>query len=218
MLVLVAVVQNGVGERDGEISVVLSSPAVRDAIARQQRVVFNTKIAPKRLAIVVVDAVSEVENELRILCWESVLMHANALCGSQLCQDVVVIEFYLVVARRTMFRFVREARTITCLRIVGSAWISLNLACRRHDEDVAQVAVTRAREVCVREAYDCLVAMLITSAVLIDFALIASVHVVRDGVCLWRELYDAEWHAGSGESVSHAVCADDWVDVVYDIL
>ena len=45
-------------------------------------------------------------------------------------------------------------------------------------------------------------------------ALVAAVHVVRDGVRLGAELDDAEGDTGSGEGVSHAVRADDGVDVV----
>ena len=64
LVVVVAVCLNRFGERNGEVGVVLSCPAVGDAVAGQKRIVFYAQIAPKRLPFVVVYAVSKVEDEL----------------------------------------------------------------------------------------------------------------------------------------------------------
>ena len=141
-------------------------------------------------------------------------MHANALCRSELGQNIVIIELDFVVAGRTLFRVVREARAIASFRVVGRAGIRTDSARSGHDEDVSQIGVASTGKVRVGEAHDGLVLVLIASAVLIDFALIAAVHIVGNGVGFRRELSNAEWRTGSWERVPHAVRANDGVDVV----
>ena len=113
-----------------------------------------------------------------------------------------------------MLCVVAVTRTVSGIGSLGGAGVGLYLSGGRHDEDVAKVRVACAAQVCVAEAHDGLVAVLIAGAVLVDLALVAAIHVVRDGVRLGTELDDAEGCAGSGEGVSHAVRADDGVDVV----
>ena len=109
LLILVAIVLNGFGKRDCKVGVVLSRPTVGDAIARQERVVLNAKVRPERLSIIVIDAVAKVENELCLLCRESVLMYTDSLGCCELSQDTIVVKLDLVVTRGALLRLVREA-------------------------------------------------------------------------------------------------------------
>lgn len=143
-------------------------------------------------------------------------MYAYPLSSRELCEDVVILKLDLIEAGRALLRVVGEARTISCFRSFCSTGIGVDRTSRRHDEDVAEVAVSCAAQVSMAEAYYGLVAMLIACAVLIDFALIAAVNIMWNGVCLRTQLHNAKRDAGSGESVPHTVRADNGIDIVND--
>ena len=78
--------------------------------------------------------------------------------------------------------------------------------------------MTSSAEVCVAEAYNGIVAMLVAGTILIDFSLIFTIHIVWNGVCVGRELYDTERYASTRESVAHSVCANNWIYIFDDVL
>ncbi len=212
--VAVAVVGYGLAEADGEVGVVGSRPSVGDAVARQQGVVFHAQVGPQRLAVVVVDAVLQVEDDvavhvLRVL----VLMYADMFRSRQPYLDAVVVEGHAVVARGGRLAVVRVAGAVAGIGVSLRAGVEAYLACGGHDENVAEVGVAGSAEVGVAEADDGTVFMLVTSTILIYSRLINAIDVVRHSVGIGTELHDAERRAGSGEGVPHAVGADDGVDV-----
>ena len=140
-------------------------------------------------------------------------MNANSLGCSQLCKYVIVLQFNFVVARSAAFCLVRETGTVSAFRIVRCTWIGTDLACHRHDEDITEVGMSCTAQVCMAEAHNRFVAMLISGTVLIDFALVTAVHIVGNSVRLGTELYDAKRYAGSRESVSHAIGAYNGIDI-----
>ena len=47
-------------EADGEVGVIDSCPTVRDAVTRQQGVVFHPKLCPEHFAVIVIDAMDQI--------------------------------------------------------------------------------------------------------------------------------------------------------------
>ena len=155
----------------------------------------------------------EVEDDL--LCrplGEDVAVHTTALCGGQLAADVVVVEGDGIVARCGHLGLVTETLAVASVGVVGGAGVELCLTTVRHDEDVAQVAVSRSAEMGVAEAHDTAVAVLVAGAVVIHSWLIHPIDVVGDGVGVGTQLHKAVREAGSGEGVPHAVGADKHVN------
>ena len=111
----------------------------------------------------------------------------------------------------SLFRFVREALTITSIGILRCAGIQLQGTRLGHDEQVAQVGMARTAKVGMTEAHDGIVGMLIPSTVLVNASLIMTINAVRNGVGIGRQLHDAKGGTGSWEGVSHSLGADEGV-------
>ena len=119
-------------------------------------------------------------------------MHAYALCGSQLCLHSVIIEHHFIVARLAMLGLMREARAVASLWILCRTRIGVYLSRGGHDEDIAQIGVAGTAQMCVTEAHDGLVPMLIAGTVLIYPFLVLAIHIVWNGVGLWTQLHKAK--------------------------
>ena len=62
----IAILADGFRKGDCKVGVVLSRPAVGDAIACEQGVVDHAQIGPQRLSLIIIYACSQVENELPV--------------------------------------------------------------------------------------------------------------------------------------------------------
>ena len=74
--------------------------------------------------------------------------------------------------------------------------------------------MSSAAEVCVAEADNGAVMVLIAGTVFVGLWLVLAIDIMGNGIGVGTELYDAEWYAGSGKGVPHAVCAYHGVDIV----
>ena len=63
----IPIVGEGLAEADGEVGVVGPGPSVGDAVSGEQGVVFDPKVGPEGLAVVVVDGVLQVEQHAAVL-------------------------------------------------------------------------------------------------------------------------------------------------------
>ncbi len=209
---LAAVVLDSFVEGDVEIGVVGAAPAVGDAVALDGVVIYHVALCPEGFAVVVVEAVVEVEDNL--LCrplGEGVAMHAAVGRGGELAADVVVVEGHGIVARACHLGLVAETLAVAAVGVLLGAGVELCLARVGHDEDVAEVAVACAGEVGVAETHDGVVAVLITSAIVIDPRLIHAVDVVGYRVRVGAQLHGAVGVAGAGKGVPHAVSANKYI-------
>ena len=176
---------------------------------------LHPAFCPKHLAVVVVDAVVEVEDDfLRCTLGKYIAVHTATLCGGELAADVVIVEGDGVVARRGHLGLVAETLAVAPVGVIGCAWVELRLTTVRHDENIAQVAVSRSAEMGVAEAHDAAVAVLITGTVVIDTRLINPVDVVRNGIGVGTQLHKAVGETGSGKGVPHTVGADKNIDML----
>ena len=77
--------------------------------------------------------------------------------------------------------------------------------------------MARSAEMGMTEPDNRAVFMLVACAVFIDAWLVFPVDIVRNGIGIRAELYQSEGVAGPGEGVTHAVGADNGVDIRRDI-
>ena len=98
--ILITIVLHFLAEVDGEIDVVLPCPAVGDAVAGQRVRVFHPQGGPQHLAVVVIETVVEIHDELLgFALGVGVFVDAAVRGGGELHENVVVAEAHLVVAR-----------------------------------------------------------------------------------------------------------------------
>ena len=184
LLVVVAPLLDGFRQFDGEICIILPGPSASDTITRQRGLVLHTQIGPQRLSLVIIDAAAKVQYKLTLCLGESILMNAHTLRGGKLSQNIVVVQLHLVIARRALFCVVRETRAVAAVRVLSCSRVGADTSCCGHNQDIAQIRVARATQMSMTEAYNSLIVMLITGTILVNFTLIVSVHVVRDGIRL----------------------------------
>ena len=125
-----------------------------------------------------------------------------------------VFQLHLVVARGGVLRIVRVAGAVAVVGVVGRAGIEAERPHLRLYQQVAQVSVSRAAQVCVAESDDSAVLVAIAGTVVVGAGLVASIYVVGNGVGVGTQLHDAEGGAGTGERVPHARSADERADPV----
>ena len=218
-LFLVTIVADGLREGDGKVRVVGACPSVGDAVAGQQGVVLHTEVAPQHFAVVVVDAVHQVQNQMALFSFgERIFMNADPLRGGELRPYAVIVQHDFVVAWRRFLGGVTEARAVALVGVVGTAGVQLQRAGSRHQQQVAQVRMPRSAEVGVAEAHDSGVLVTVSGTISIRALLIHSVYVVGDGVCIGTELYPTERSAGSGKDVSHPVGSYQGIDIIRRLL
>ena len=92
LAVAVAVTLDGFAQGNGEIGVVAARPSAGDAIAREEGVVLHANAGPEHLAVVVVDAMSEVEDDALFFArGVSIAVNAHPRSGSQLHAHLLVV-------------------------------------------------------------------------------------------------------------------------------
>ncbi len=200
-------------EGDGKVGVVLPCPTIGEAITLKQRVVDHAQISPYRLSLVVVDAMTQVDDDTAFVIGEGVLMNAYPLGCCQLRLDAVVAQLHLVITRLAMLRAVGVTGAIALVGMTGPAWLKMKRTIGRHNQHVAEIAMASTAEVGMAEPHDGGVMILIACAIGIDLGLVSAINVMRYGVGLRAELYDAERRAGTREGVTHAIGAYHRVDI-----
>ena len=179
----ITIVDEGVGEGNGEIGLVEAGPAVGDAEAHDERVAHDAEARPEDFAVVVVDAVEQVHHQaLGAAFREGVLVDAHPLRGGKPRADAAVGERDFVIAGLRVLRVVAEALAVAGIRIFFRTGRQLQRAGLGHDQDVAQVGVARAAEMGMAEADDGVVLILVAGAVIVGTGLVLAVDVVRDGI------------------------------------
>ena len=214
-LVFVAVFHHWLRETDGEVGVVGSGPAVGNAVASDEGVIVNPDFGPESLAVVVVDAVVEIQDQVRILCsfGPGVTVHSCACGGGEFCLDAAVGEGNAVVSGRSAFAVMAESGPVPAVGVGCRAGGQLNFSGARHQQYVAKVGMSGAAEMCVAESHDGGVVVLVACTIVIGAWLVFPIDIVRNGVGIGGELHTSEGNAGPGEAVSHARGADKWIDV-----
>ena len=72
--------------------------------------------------------------------------------------------------------------------MLGSAGVKFQFTGCRHNEDIPQIGMSRTIEMGMAEAYNGRVIVPVTCTIFIDFLLIDSIDVVRNGIGIWTEL------------------------------
>ena len=213
-LVLPTVFQDRPREFHREIGEIRPGPSVRNPVPRDQRRTHHADFRPQCLAVIIVDAVVEIQDHMAFLpFWIRIPVHADALGGRQFHLDAGIRQRDLVMAGACRFGFVAETLPIAGIRVLGRSGDELDFSRPGHEQDVAQVRMPGPAEVRVTEAHDRAVAILVAGAVLIGTRLVHAFDVVRDHVRVRRKLHAAEGNAGAREGMSHAGRADQRVHI-----
>ncbi len=215
-LVLIAVFHDGAGEAHGKIGIVGAGPAVGDAVAHHEGGAQHLYLGPERLAVVVVDAVVQVQDNVALIgpLGVGVAVHAHARGCRQLHLDAAVFQPHLVVAGSGRFMLMAEALAVAFLRLLRRSGREQNLSRSGHQQDISQVGVAGPAEVRVGKTYDGRVFILVTGAVLVGAGLIDSLDVVGNHFRVGRQLHSAEGDAGSGEGMTHSGGADEGIHIL----
>ncbi len=212
--ILIAVMRYRLGERGGEVGVVLARPAVGDAVARDERVALDAYARPQGLAVVIVDAVFEVDYHALVRpIGERVAMHARALRRREFGADARILQYHFIESRLGLLRLGNLTRAVSRSGIGFAARIQTAFARLRHDEYIAQIGVARTVQVGMAEAQDCRVVVLVPRAIAVDILLVLAVDVVRRVGRVGTELHRAVRHAGARKGVSHLDGPDERVDI-----
>ena len=184
--IAIAIVSDGFAEGNGKIGIVGTCPAIGNAIAGDESVVFHSQGRPQHFPVVVIDAVEQVENHTLLLgsLGKDILVDADTLRGGEAAAHAIIGECHLIIARRCLLCIMREALSIATVGVVFCAGVEHQRSRLGHQHDVAQVRMTCSAEMGVREANDGIVGVLIAGTVLIDLPLIAPVNVLGNGVSL----------------------------------
>ena len=215
LAVCVPVGLDWLAQADGKVSIVGSRPSVGDAVAGEKSVVLNAERTPENFAVVVVDAVYQVDDDtcLFSLGRESVFVNTYTLGSSKLRADTVVGKSDLVVTRGSLFGAVRVTRTVAGIRIVFCTGVQAQFAGLGHDKNVTQVAVSGTAQVGMAETNDGGIVILVSGTIRINFGLVLTIDILRNGVGFRAELDYTERCAGSGEGVPHSGSTNHWINV-----
>ncbi|MNM93889.1 hypothetical protein D3C81_1062770 [compost metagenome] len=164
--VLLGVVQLMAAERlreaHGEMQLATGRPATRFTEAGDRAIGAHPHARPQDLARVVIHAGAQVQHHMRRLAGrESVAMHANTRARGEFGADVGVIQRDGVIAGLRTLGGMAETRGVTAQRLIRIAALQLQLAGGRHQQQVAQVRMTGAGKVRMREPDDGAVVMAI---------------------------------------------------------
>ena len=209
---LVAIVLHRTGESDGEIGIVLPCPALGEPVACEQAVPHHPHARPEGLALVAVDAVGKIQDEVTVAGdGISIAVGGRARSGGDFRADAVIGQGDGVVSGRCCLRIVAVAAPVALFGPVRRARVQMQGADGGHKQHVAQVGMSRAAEVRVGKAHDGGVVPAVSRAEGIHLRLILPRHVVRDRVGVGANLHAAERHAGAGEGVPHTRRSDEGV-------
>ena len=104
-------------------------------------VVLHLDFSPEGLAVIVVDGVDQVQDDLALRLpvgagsdgREGILMDSDPLGGGEPGLDAVILQCNFVVSRFSLFAVVGEAAAESAVRVVRGARIQLQRACGRHN-------------------------------------------------------------------------------------
>ena len=211
------VVQDRLGERNCKICVILSGPTACNAQSGQEGIILHPDICPPCLAFVIVDAVTEIHDEMLVRTIpECIFVDARAFSGGELGLDPAVLKIDFIVAGNGFLGVVRESGTVS--RIFHRAGFQTNLARNRHHQDITEVGMSCAAQMSMGESDDSRIPILITCAIPVCLSVVFPVPVERSRLGVRTELDTAVRHAGPRKHVSHAACSNEGIDIVEDIL
>ena len=146
---------------------------------------------------------------------EGVAVKARAFGGRQFRSHRAVVETHAVVAGRRLLGLVPEARAVARVGIRRRAGIEPPFARRGHEQEIAEVGMSRAAEMRVAEANDRRVIILITGAIGINFPVIFPVFFITYRIRIRAQLNHPEWNRGPRISVTHSLGTDQWINILY---
>ena len=181
--ILVTIVTDRFRQRDGKISIVGTCPSIGNAITGQQSIVFHPDLRPKRLAVVIIDTMIQVEDDTSFCIFrESITMYTYTRSSRQLGFYPIIIQYDFIITWYGFFGFVRETGTIAILRMIGSSRIQLQFAGSRHNQDIAQIGMSRTIEMRMAETYDGRIIISISGTILVYLFLIDSIYIMWNGI------------------------------------
>ena len=130
-------------------------------------------------------------------------------------KDVVIVQLDPVICRLGCFVRVGKRRTEAAAWIAFCAGLQLQLPDGRHYQEIAEIAVSRAAEMRVREPDYLLVVVLIARAVFVRVRVVFAVYVVRLLVSVGGKLHRPERQGGTGKRVTHFLRTDQRIDESY---
>src|SRR5579862_9275798 len=135
-----------VGKTYRKVELASRRPSARDAHAGDGAVLANSDAGPEHFAGVVVDAATQIEQDMPLsVVGKRVAMDADAFGSCQLGMHSRILKKDAVVARFRMFVCMGESRAIARVRLVGIARLEGHLgAPDRHQQHVTEVAVAGA--------------------------------------------------------------------------
>ena len=214
-----AIFRDGLREFHREIGIVRPGPSVSDPIAGEMAVVHHPHLRPKRLPVVVVNPMLQVDDNVPIGPFrESIAVHAHARGGRHLGADAVVRQRDGVIAELGHLAVMAESGTVASFRAVCSAGVQPDVPGSRHHQHIPQVRMPRPAEMRMAEPYDRRILVPIPRAVLVHALLILPAHVVGNGVRIRTQLHDTERRAGPGKGMAHAVGPDQRIDIISRLL
>ncbi len=208
---LVAIEEGVVLERRGEAhreeELAPRRPAARLAKAGERAVGAKVEARPEDLAGIVIERRAEIEEQMCLLArGEAVAMDADARPRGEFGADAGISKGHGIIAGARPFGVVAEALAIARAGLFGIAGIQLHLSNLRHDEDVAEVRMARARKMRVAETLDRRVVVAVARGMIVAVADLAR----RVGV--GRQLDHAEGRRRAGEGVAFGAGADHRID------
>ena len=146
------------GEAHREEQLARRRPAARLAHAGDGAVGQHPDRRPEDLARIIVERAAQIDDQMRRLArGKGVAMHADARARGELRADAGIGERDRIIAGLRDFGRMGEARAIARagrLRIAGFERHRRIVADRRHDEEIAEIAMAGAREMGVAEPLD----------------------------------------------------------------
>ncbi len=199
---------NGFGEPHCKVDLAARRPPLRLAKPGHERVALDPDLRPEDLAVVVVDAAHEIENDVRgPRLRERIAVEPDPIRGGELDLDLRVVERHGVIPRRRRLARVRKARPVAGVGVLRGVGLQLQRAERRHQEHVPHVRVPGPAEVGMGEAQDRRVAIPVSGRPRVALA-------ERTDVGIGAQLDHAEWHRRAGVRVAVSSRSDERIDVV----
>ena len=192
------------GEDGVEVFILLPCPSASILVTTQGGIVYLLKRQGTVALVQELDAVVQVEDKASILAFgEGVAVQGCTLGGSQLRLHAISVQKYGIIAGRSTLLIVRERRGIGQDLLVARLSFQLLLTHRRHQQDVAIIATSRAAKVSVRETVNGTIRVVIarTSIPLLE-------------TCVRARMNHSIGHNGTRIGMTVAACTDERIDIL----
>ena len=132
------------GELGREIDVALRSPALDQLVSCQCMLILNADIGPGAVPPQGMVQVQENEGVLRLRIGETENAAVQGRCHLGL--HAVVQKIHGIVVRGAPFLIVAVSGTVSCVRVIVSARVEMNLSGSGHEKEVPEVRNTGAAQ------------------------------------------------------------------------